>query len=334
MTTTIFAFSDKGCTLAKLIAKQYSDASCFALPKFAQKHNIFPEENTQQRVGEVFDKTHLLVFVGAVGIAVRMIAPYIKSKTTDPAVLVVDECCSFVIPLLSGHIGGANGMARTLAHGIGATAVITTATDINDKFSVDEWAAKNGLYISDMQKAKEISATILEREVSIKSDFPIDSTLPNGITFADAPIAFEVTYKNYNNGNLHLVPKVLSIGIGSKKDVSPQRVEDLFLKIIEENSLDINAIKVIASIDIKKEEKAIITLSKKYHIPFITYTGAELSKLEGDFTPSDFVKATTGTDNVCERSAVMANGGELIVKKTAFNGVTIAIAKENWKVEF
>lgn len=357
MTTNIFAFSDQGCVLAKKIAEHYGDCGCFSLPKFAQKHGMEEIEGTQAKVGEVFDNSQLIIFVGAVGIAVRNIAPFIKSKTTDPAVLAVDEMARFVIPLLSGHIGGANDKARQLAQKLGAVAVITTATDINGKFSVDEWATKNNLYISDMEQAKNVSATILTEDVQIKSNFAIKGELPNGLTFNEQRVKIEITCtgkdgKNNDNTNdnsdksctLKLIPRVVSVGMGCKKDTPLEVAEELLLKVLSENNIDIKAVKSIASIDIKKEEKALVTLSEKYGIPFVTYTVQELLQVKGEFTRSEFVQGVTGVDNVCERSAMLAaendkdNSGEnisrLIVKKTALKGVTVAISLTNWEVAF
>ena len=122
--------------------------------------------------GPVFQASDVLIFVGACGIAVRAIAPHIHDKQTDPAVVSLDELGRFVIPLLSGHIGGANALAVRLAAALGATAVVTTATDVNGRFSVDTWAASQGLFIDDMRAAKAVSAAILEGPVPLVSDFP------------------------------------------------------------------------------------------------------------------------------------------------------------------
>ena len=123
--------------------------------------------------GEHFRNKDTFISVGSVGIAVRHIAPYVRSKVTDPAVIVIDELGKHVIPVLSGHIGGANRMAERIAAMLGGEAVITTATDINGKFAVDEWAARQGMAISSMKTAKDFAAAILERDLPLKSDFPV-----------------------------------------------------------------------------------------------------------------------------------------------------------------
>ena len=118
--------------------------------------------SAREWTGEQFRTRDVLIFIGAVQIAVRLIAPFIGSKTTDPAVLVLDEKGQYCIPILSGHIGGANELAERIAEMAGALPVITTATDIRGKWAIDVFARKNHLYIEDMQKAKQISAKILE----------------------------------------------------------------------------------------------------------------------------------------------------------------------------
>ncbi len=128
-------------------------------------------ESLQQWCRNMFSTCELLVFVGATGIAVRGIAPFVRDKRTDPAVLTMDESAAYVIPLLSGHIGGANELAEWLAKDLQATAVITTATDINHKIAIDVFARKNNLWISDMKLAKEVSADILQgKKILISAD--------------------------------------------------------------------------------------------------------------------------------------------------------------------
>lgn len=133
-------------------------------------------------VQELWPQSRALIFIGACGIAVRSIAPYVKDKTGDPAVLVLDEKGRFVISLLSGHIGGANELTLAIAGLIGAQPVITTATDINQVFAVDSWAVKAGLHIVNPQAIKEISGSLLAgRPVGFISQYPVKGPLPAGI---------------------------------------------------------------------------------------------------------------------------------------------------------
>ena len=139
MNIAIFAYSRTGCKTARRICMALPEAEtlCYAVPRLAEP-GFLPLEKAVY--GAAFSEMDALIFVGAAGIAVREIAPHVRDKRTDPAVLGLDERANFVIPLLSGHIGGANALARRLAAALGATAVVTTATDVNGKFSVDTWA--------------------------------------------------------------------------------------------------------------------------------------------------------------------------------------------------
>ena len=273
------------------------------------------------------------------GIAVRHIAPYLKSKQTDPAVVVLDEKGNFAISLISGHIGGANELTKEIAAVIGATPVITTATDINGLFSVDKWAKENECFIDGINMVKDISSALLDdKKIGIYSYFKICTKLPkNVVQDMNLDIGFSISiYKDKPfNETLLLVPKKVTLGVGCKKGIPFENVERALLKILKENNISIKALKNIASIELKKGEKALNSLSQKYQLPFETYTAQQLSQLKGDFTSSDFVKQTTGVDNVCERAAVMGSeNGRLILKKQAIDGVTIALAVSDWSVRF
>ena len=130
-----------------------------------------------------------IIFIGATGIAVRSIAPFVKDKLTDSPVIVIDELGQFVIPLLSGHVGGANALAQEISQAIGATPVITTATDINKVFAVDVFAEKNGLRLLDKSKIKTVSSKILKGEtIIIKSEIdgvPFEGVQPDRVKLYD-----------------------------------------------------------------------------------------------------------------------------------------------------
>lgn len=138
MRAAMFTFSRGGCATARRILAALPEKAwmCYTMPRF-EEPGFLPLDKAVY--GACFSSMDALIFVGACGIAVREIAPYVKSKKTDPAVVCIDEAGRFVIPLLSGHIGGANALAVKLAEKLGGTAVVTTATDVRGKFSVDAW---------------------------------------------------------------------------------------------------------------------------------------------------------------------------------------------------
>ena len=292
--------------------------------------------------GEQFRTQDVLIFIGAVQIAVRLSASYIESKTTDPAVVVLDEKGKYCIPILSGHIGRANEMAESIAMMTGAVPVITTATDINQKWAVDVFARKNHLYIEDMQKAKQISAKVLEGKpvmVAVEGgiDF-IEGTVPEEVkivpeTCEDLDIYIGIYEHGLSSHVLKLIPQRITAGIGCKRGTSAEQIDLLVDKVLEESHINKKSISRIASIDLKKNEQGLLTFCSRYRIEPEFYPAEILKEVEGEFSASTFVKEITGVDNVCERSAVCA-GGTLRIRKQAENGVTAAFAWDNWRVKF
>jgi cobalt-precorrin 5A hydrolase len=286
--------------------------------------------------GPIFSSVDAMVFVGSTGIAVREIAPHVRDKATDPAVVSIDELGRFCVPLLSGHIGGANDLALELANALDATPVITTATDINKRFSVDAWAARNGYEIASLSRAKAVSAAILEQDIPLQCDYPIMTKLPRGVIPGDSGavgIRISVYRDEPFERTLRLIPKVLHLGIGCRKGTDISVIREAVDTVLKENNIDHRAVKCVASIDLKAEEAGLLVFCQEQKLPVIFFSAEELKTVSGDFTPSAFVQSITGVDNVCERAALIG-AEKLIVKKTARNGVTVALAEEHWEVHF
>ena len=240
------------------------------------------------------------------------------------------------IPLLSGHIGGANDLARRLAAALGAAAVITTATDVNGKFAADAWAAKNGCAISSMPLAKKVAAEILEHDVPLVSDFPVKGALPGGIvekTQGALGIVIGYCTKEPFAETLRLTPRVLRVGIGCRRGTAQETVEAAVAAVLSAHQLDPSAVKGVYSIDLKQQEAGLLAACAKHNWPTVFYTAEELRSVPGEFTDSPFVQEMTGVGNVCERAA-MRGAEKLLVKKTAVDGVTVAVAAEHWEVSF
>lgn len=335
MNIAIFAYSRTGCKTARRVCMALPEAEtlCYAVPRLAEP-GFLPLEKAVY--GAAFSEMDALIFVGAAGIAVREIAPYVCDKRTDPAVLGLDERANFVIPLLSGHIGGANALARRLAAALGATAVVTTATDVNGKFSVDTWAAEHGCAISDMGGVKQISAEILEHSVPVCSDFPIQGPLPDGLVLGESgELGIYVGYRCSAPfmHTLRLVPRVLRVGVGCRKGISREAVEAAIQTAFASHDLDLNAVKGVYSIDLKRQEAGLLAACEEHGWSATFYTAEELRAVTGEFTESPFVQGVTGIGNVCERAA-MLGAERLLVRKCAGNGVTIAVSAETWEVDF
>ena len=209
MTCAYLAFTSKGLALARKLAA----AQPGAVARCGENGVTLANWTAAQ-----FAQSDALVFVGAVGIAVRAIAPHCRSKATDPAVVVLDECGRFAIPLLSGHLGGANDLARRLAKACGAVPVITTATDANGVFAVDEWAKHQHCLVAEPARIKKVSSALLAgRTVRFASDWPIQGTPPAGVEpagdAAQASFALTITPTMTSNA-LHIIPRIAVLGIG------------------------------------------------------------------------------------------------------------------------
>lgn len=338
MNVAVFAYSRQGCRTARRVMDCLAGAEvqAYTMERFAEEGFAPLGHPSRPFYGAVFAWADAMIFVGSCGIAVREIAPHVRDKRTDPAVISMDELGRFVIPLLSGHIGGANELAATLAEKLEAIPVITTATDINRKFSVDAWAARQGFAISSMRMAKRVSAAILERNVYLTSDFPIRTELPPGVTAGDqGDVGICITCKTAEpfTETLRLIPPVLHLGIGCRRGTAKQAIRELVEEVFAEYQLDARAVKSVASIDLKSGEAGLLEFCAENRWPVSFYSAEELQKVEGEFTPSDFVRSVTGVDNVCERSALIG-AKKLMVKKTARNGVTVAVAVEELEVRF
>ena len=335
MKISIIAFTDNGMEIAYKLSNSLSEDNDVDFTRCGKGAlSTWTEEH--------FSTNDALIFIGAIGIALRAIAPYIKTKTKDPAVVVVDELGQFSIPILSGHIGGANELALQISKDLGSIPVITTATDINNVFAIDTWAKSQGLHILNPECIKLVSSKLLKgKSVHIKSDYPIQGNLPKNVYLNDLEYSDETNEEKYDviishydlkdecgNDTLLLVPQVIAVGIGCRKDISFEAIENSILNILKNENYHILAINALASIDKKANEKGILEFAKKYDLPFNTYAADELNSLEGDFTKSEFVKSVVEVDNVCERSAVMESNGNLIRRKDTCDGagVTVALA--------
>ena len=327
MKLAYLSFTEKGRQLAGRLAAalggsvQRCGASC-SLEAWTEAH---------------FSQSDGLVYVGAAGIAVRAIAPHLKSKTTDPAVVVVDECARYAIPILSGHLGGANDLARAIGRVCGALPVLTTATDVNGVFAVDEWAKRQNCLVLNPEQIKTVSAKLLAGgTVTVQSSWPIAGQPPRNVCQTEDRGADVLLDIHPGTGEkLHLVPRIAVLGVGCKKNVSFQMLETALAAFLNRTGVCEQAISAVASIDLKKNEPGLLDLCAAHGWPLKTYPAEQLREVEGQFTPSAFVKGVTGVDNVCERSAVLASGGTLCQGKTAGDGITMALAltpyQPNWR---
>ena len=340
MKTAVICFSDEGAKLAERICSLLCIplADAHSVAKYAAKYGFTAHERIGADMGDLFSSHDALVFIGACGIAVRSVAPHLKSKTEDPAVLVLDDRGRYVIPILSGHIGGANELARDLAERLGALAVVTTATDGAGRFSCDAWAVSRGCAISSMEAAKAVSAAILTGDVPLTSDYPLPDKLPEGlIRGGEGPLGIYIGIRRREPfvKTLRLIPRIVTLGIGCRRGTTAEAVRAAVEEALGAAGIDPRSVCRVASIDVKREEAGLLAFAAGIGAQPVFYTAEELGAVPGDFAESEFVKKTVGVGNVCERAAVLGSGGgELLVRKTAREGVTVAAAASEWRAEF
>jgi len=342
MKLAVIAFTQAGASLAGKIAGAEKSCVSFAPEQYAGGNTTPLKGTLIEWTRDAFEKYDGIIFVGACGIAVRAIAPYIKSKLTDPAIVVVDDQAQFVISLLSGHVGGANNLAQDVADAIGAQVVITTATDANHVFAVDSWAIQNNMVICNPEHIKHISGALLDgRRVGLQTKFGISGDLPDGITLTEEKpecgvcISLDTRERPFEK-TLLLSPAILHLGIGCRKGVDERQIGQAVQSIIEQNGLTMQAVIDVASIDLKAQEPGLVSFCKTHGKPFRTYDAERLATVEKSINSSDFVKEVTGVDNVCERAALASAGRDavLVVPKQAIGPVTVAVAAERWNVPF
>lgn len=343
MKYSIISFTAKGSKLNKELCEGLRNkghaVKGYAIAKYARNVELLQFTKTSALIEEIFPVVDGIIFIGACGIAVRGIAPFLHSKGSDPGVIVLDEGGNYSISLLSGHIGGGNLLCKEVAEMVGATPVITTATDVNRVFSVDNFAKNKGLWIKDLKQIKEISSGILNGEkISLYSDYPIIGNMPLELTHESLEKGICISHNESLNPfsvTLNLIPRNLILGIGCKKNTSLEAIESFTLEVLNRLNLNKYRIGLIASIDLKAEESGIISFARNLKAEFITFSAEELSKVTGDFTESAFVSQTVGVGNVCERSGTLAsNYGSKILGKTTKDGVAIALYQRDFILNF
>ena len=371
----MICFTARGTAICRLLCRRFRDTGTestgyvprrFWKPEW-EAEGIRPQDKSlSEWTGSMFEEKRALVFIGAAGIAVRAIAPFVRDKMTDPPVVAADEAGHFCIPLLSGHVGGANELAERMADWLQGIPVITTATDVNGVFAVDVFAVRSGLCITDRKEAKEISAWLLDggkvgffcdpecrgaerasgsgplknrssgRETENVGYGTEDICRHNICRNSVCRHNIWITFRNSERPTLspdkeavflRLVPKVVVVGVGCRKGTSPDILEGRVLKALESGNIDPAAVKALSTIDIKAGEEAVTRLAGRYGWELRTFTSGELLAVEGEFEESEFVRSTVGVGNVCERSCT-ARGGRLLIHKQAGEGVTVAAAIE------
>ena len=283
--------------------------------------------------GELFKESSAIIFVGAVGICLRTIAPFIKDKHIDPAVVCTDSAGRNVISVLSGHIGGANALCAEVAHVIGANPVITTQSDNSGYWALDTLPQRYGWICEagrdEMNRA--IAALVNGERVALLLDVKdegtemMEASLPENVRLikdpaeaADYRLTIAVTPYIYNVESpiLYYRPHVLNLGLGCRRGCNPQGVAEYIERILTEKGIAPSAVKSLSTIDLKRDEALVSSLSEWKNIDSCNiYTSQELEEIEVP-NPSETVRNVTGTASVAESCAIKASGGgRLILEK-------------------
>lgn len=295
MRIAILAVTETGFNLAEKISLRIGGEI------FCKGKNF---DSLKNFVADIFDKFDSLIFICAAGIVVRVIAPKIISKLVDPAVIVLDERGQNVISLLSGHVGGANDLTLKIATAIGANPVITTATDVENKFAVDSFAAKLGLRPEPKDAIKIINSAVLR----------------------DEPI-----FLTAGSTTLNLIPQKLIAGIGCKRGTSAEKIFSAVSQACEMINQPVSRIKILASVDIKRDEGGLLEFAKNLGVELKFFGVEELAKKIAAYklSESEFVKATIGVGNICEAAALCCvESARFALPKKSFGGVTVALVWE------
>ncbi|MCX7843476.1 MAG: cobalt-precorrin 5A hydrolase [Clostridia bacterium] len=347
MKTAVTALTKKGSELAVRIGKETS-AKVFIKPEFIAKAQVLDNNpdiaaidgNFTDFAGSLLENYDAVIFIMACGIVVRAIAPFIRSKAVDPAVVVMDEKGQYAISLLSGHLGGANALAETLAGITGGKPVITTATDVNGVLAFDLFAQQNDLAIENIDDLKHISSALVNGGiVGLYSELGITGELPENVklleNLSEEAIKTVVAVSNrtlefpQDSKILCLRPRNLILGLGCKRGTSKESIRRAVESFMQLNKISRRSIKCIATADIKKDEQGISDYCSEQGLELRIINREEIKKVEHIYSASDFVRSSTGVSSIAEPSAVLAGANaRLICKKTAYNGITLALAEE------
>ena len=292
-------------------------------------------------VPRVWTDCRLLIFVMAAGIVVRQLAPLLRSKDQDPAVLVLDEEGRFVISLLSGHLGGANAWAASVASALGATAVITTATDNRGLIAPDEYARRLGYRVAILSALPALNSKLLRQgSLSYWSAYELapghplagDSGYVRVAAAADADFVISA-FPAAAGGRVCLIPPVLSVGIGCRRGVARHEVLAAVDLALDKLGADIHAVQSICSIDLKWQERGLREAAAALGVPLRTFAAAAIQEANEreKLVPSAWVKEKIGVDGVCEAASLLGTkGGSLLLPKQICGRVTVAISSERF----
>lgn len=329
MNIAVISITKNGDNLAKKIEEKFNI--------HLYSKNLSKDFDFKEAVKDSFENYEAVIFITSTGIAVRAIAPYITTKDKDPAVIVIDNLGKFVISLLSGHLGGANKLTEDIALVLGAEPIITTATDNLGITAPDMIAKENDLIIDSLKDAKDIAALLVdgkevgfldeEELISCPSGYVSKLIQCDGVVYVTNKNVLKYIDEKKIPKKLKLIRRNIILGIGCRKDYPIDAMKEKVLEVLKKQNIDTRAIKCIATVEVKKDERAIIELSKYLNCDMKIFTIEEIKKVQHKYEGSAFVEKTLGIKSVCEPSIELA-GGTVEISKMKLDGMTLAIGKE------
>lgn len=344
----------KGAHLAARLREDFGDK----VDLYSRARGGLPEptisfENLSELVTSIFNEYDGLIFIMATGIVVRVVAPLIKDKRSDPAVVVMDDAGIHAISLLAGHIGGANELTERVAAVVGARPVITTATDVANLPAPDVLSVKMELAIEPFEDLKSINAAIVagekvpffidqelaqaSRYARIATEYGVElldmQQLKEGATY-DAAVV--ITDKELYLPQLHIYlrPTTLSIGIGCRRDATSSQILAAIYDACHKIGRSVNSIAIISSSIAKQDEIGLLAAVQQIEVPVEFYANDQLQEVIDVYRldVSKFVQEEIGVGNVCEASALLsARAASLLLPKTVYPKVTVAIAEVKFR---
>ena len=344
----VLAITKNGIEIGLKLKEYFSDFEIFAPIKFSNNDEKIQwyEDSTTQKIVDLFKNNDGIICLFSLGAVIRLLAPHIKDKKTDPAVIVIDDNANFVISVLSGHLGGANELSNEIAEKMGSTPIITTAADVNKTIAVDLVGREFGWKINDDSNVTRISAFMVNKEKigvfqNIGKKEWWKGKLPENITFfsdmkelkdSDSKAYLIITNDEINDEEVekdsvvYRVPNLV-VGIGLHWNTSKETILNGVNETLEKFELKQNQIARFVSIKKDKDVIGLIELGKEMNIPIEYIDREELATITAP-NPSKTVQAFEGTASVSEAAAIKSSEGELIVEKQKFPpNLTVAIAR-------
>ena len=316
----VLAVTEGGQRLAAEIAKGIENAA------------VIPVRTTlADQFSELWSQYDGFVCVMATGIVVRLIAPLLKDKKTDPCVVVVDEKGRFAISLLSGHLGGGNDLAQQVATVTNGQAVITTASDVLGHTALDLWAQEQGLAVIDNAKLTHASAQLVNTgTLRVFTDI-VGLPLPADFVIVANPVEADCVISNRLDlgaeSDLRLIPRNLVVGIGCNRGTAAADIEAAFREALGEHGLSELAVRNLASIDLKNDEAGLLAFAESRKLRIDFYSKDQLNTVD-NVSVSDVVMRATGAQGVAEPAALLsADSKKILVRKMKWKDVTIAVAQ-------